>query len=1232
MKPFFKTLLILYSVVNVISATEIQYYEFNPLDYDGNEDKYSVIVPKIESDDGEGNIVYEKALSQATTNDGNKTPVFTYTTRQTTTNRTNYKVLVQNNNIIPSWNQKYSDNISLFEFDNNNMPVVMKALKSDFVTPYTINGKEVFRQKIKMQYNQYDNNSNYSDVKLQFDVNNGDPKFIAGKQAANPWVTSTLYYAKDDGTIVTSEDIDTKPILIQQWYPDNDDSYNTKESLAYSAGIPIITKALFSDGSDYKVDGIQIYRQITVYENNFKFDNEGNPIFLTDPNTLVPSFDGTEEADGYNIGELILKNGNKKCVTGIVQWYDLNNYILEYIIRLNPSSSDINPTQNINFIVKDNYTLSNNLSCNNCTATLFIPKNITLTMKNAIISNNQMFNFLCLGKLVDLENIQTCFNQNGGKGNFIFAPESIVAIGSTTSDVWFQGNSKFIVPIFYPTLLDEQQFVFDDQHITSDGNNVTAITSTNVHTFQENGVLYLNRFNKDDTEAAKKLKGIIQYGTNIVFPGFLGTDSDYGFDDVYIDTQHFTRNTFFPNLLWFVALNGEHSKGQIIPTSMDDPDYRGNQYFFDSYNYRYEDVYKSEPIWKYYNENGEVLALDENGTYVGTNKNQFVDYDEKFLNVSIPDERILKLISTTSFASNQTTYNISTNSNSKSCYWDTNTIQACFEDGALYYNNNTITGILKNLPATLNVGLTNENTDDKENERVSTSPSITTITLSGDNQYFYGIYTVPANTPINPTTINLNNENALLKMEQLDEYGNIKYKISDTPSSGVDLSSLTYNIMTNINWDLNRTGENLVSGNTVVLDMNLTNENGAFITFKDNTGEIQEVTFNGNNTRYTMDGGNNYDLTNRGYFIPSTSQTSVVFKDDDAIVKILTGQNTLYTSIDTIHVDASNFSGFILTKDIRQSGGMITKITNGSTKYVKHSDKWYLSTDDARANDLSSIINDKYFYTVGDLPDLDKRDTVNEMRQLNYKYNQYNEDGNVHYINTEVSNEQDKVNELFYNDEDGRNNMPPIINLGLINDGNITIVNSSNNNTLVKLSGLNNGIRTIDEDEKLQCKVEYNELKNSILVQTINSADKIPLGKPYTGNIVVPNKITDITFDYNSFVPNIKIFKNSSNNGVTDDFTGNYKFIANNTIQRYDVNNGLQQIDDNIDYPITEEPLSLNLNTVTVSGKQVQGHDIVAHVTLNKANVKASNFTVSKGSVVNLTNNSHLSVKTNNNS
>ncbi len=801
--------------------------------------------------------------------------------------------------------------------------------------------------------------------------------------------------------------------------------------------------------------------------------------------------------------------------------------------------------------------------------------------------------------------------------DFILSPKSIIDIDSN-ANVWFLDSStKFTVPVMYPTTLTEQ-FVLNDNHITSDGNNITALTSSAVHTFAERGVLYLNRFTEDNAEEAKKLKGTIQYDVDIVFPEFLGTNSNYYFDEMMFGGQGFTRNTFFPNLLWFVPLNGEHNKGTIIPTNIDDLHYRKNQYFFENYNYKYEDVYKSDIIWKYYNESGVVLALDENNTQIiGTNVNPFVEYDEKFLNVSIPNETISKLISTVPFKNNETTYNIITNSNNKNCYWDTNTIQVCFEDGAFYLPfGSPRTGILNNLPATLNIGLINENTADKENERVSTDPSTTEITLNGDNQYFYGIYTVPAST----TKINLNNKNALIKVEQLDGNGNIKYKTPDDPSSRVDLSSLTYNIMSDIYWDLNKTGENLVSSNTIYLDMNLTNENNAaFITFTESTHDIQAISFTGNNTRYKIDGSVNNDLSNRGYFRPAPTISSVNFKDENAIVKILTGQNVIWTSFDRIKTEPTKTAGFLLKKDIKDCGSSINKITDGSNTYIKYSNnKWYNINDNVHAEDLSDTIKSKYFYTIDSLPDLDNRDTITNMRKSDYVYNQYSLGGG-YCINTEKTSEEDKINELFYEDQDGRNNMPTIINLGLINDGNIKVVNNSNINTTVELKGANNGIRN-DSSNKLYCYTDQ-------YAQEITSTHQNPIGKPYTGTMTVPNETTDIKFSYSSFIPNINTFQNSTNEGDTIQYTGNYTFLDDNNVQMYNVGNGLQDINGDgitIDYKV--DKLKLNLSKIAV-GEQT----ITAAVMFNEATVNASNFAISKDSILTLSNNSHLSVKPNNN-
>ncbi len=285
MKFFSKTLLLLYSIISIVSASEIQYYEFNPLNYEGNEDKYDVILPKIESDDGAGNIVYEKVPQQATTNDGNNTPVFTDTNCNATTTKTNYKVLVQNNIVIPSWNPKYSDNISLFEFDNNNMPVVVKSLKSDFITPYIRNGQAVFRQKIKKQYNEYGNNNNYSDVNLQFDES-GNPKFVvengAEKQAIDtdrnpnmPWVS--VYDANDGATLHYGTTIRIQKPTSQ--------SYN----LAYDpSGIPYVTQVRKQDSTLYTENNIAVFRQ--TFENDsdveLEFDALGNPIFIKEANNM----------------------------------------------------------------------------------------------------------------------------------------------------------------------------------------------------------------------------------------------------------------------------------------------------------------------------------------------------------------------------------------------------------------------------------------------------------------------------------------------------------------------------------------------------------------------------------------------------------------------------------------------------------------------------------------------------------------------------------------------------------------------------------------------------------------------------------------------------------------------------------------------------------------------------------------------------------------------------------
>ena len=599
--------------------------------------------------------------------------------------------------------------------------------------------------------------------------------------------------------------------------------------------------------------------------------------------------------------------------------------------------------------------------------------------------------------------------------------------------------------------------------------------------------------------------------------------------------------------------------------------------------------------------------------------------DEKFFNITLSDEPISNLISNKSFAANGSEYNI-TQYNSKNCYWYTSTIQECFKDGMLYYTGGQVAGILNNLPAELNIGLINESNPNKDNERVSTAANVTVITLNGDNQYFDGIYTVPYNDNSNGNTvINLNNKYALVKMEQLDSNGDVQYRTANNPSSGVDLQHLNYNIMTNIYWKLNKTGENLINNNKIILDMNLSNTvttgTGPFITFTGSTNDISALDtleFTGNNSKYTLTGNSNdTDLSQRSYFIPYFPLKTIIYKDNQAIVKIGTGQNVLYTDCNRIYENQSQFIGFILIKSMDDSAHFICKIQHGSTAYVKTDGvNWYLSTDVEMQTPLNETVNSNYFYNIASSEPIDNRDTIVDMRKSDYWYNEYDGD-QFNYLDTTQTEVVDKINECFYNDEDARNKMPPIINMNLINKNNITIVNDNPSNTIVEFTGNNTGIRNW-ANNKLYCYDTNNQFVQDISIDT-----EEPVGKPYTGTATVPHEITKIKFGWDSFIPNINTFQNSNNQGSTTEYTNDYTFVYDNNVQKYKIDNGLQAIDgdsSNIDYPI--ETLELNLNQITT------GTDTTtAETNFNDAKIQCTNFTIKADSVVNLNNNTHLSVK-----
>ena len=1085
----------------------------------------------------------------------------------------------------------------------------------------------------------------------------------------------TLYYKKDDGDYydILGSKQETS-ITVQQVYIQKDYDYRYLYDLEYNSNSnnPEITAVKYKKNEDtyenYNIDEIQIYRQKFNNEDtnqpNLMYDDDGNPIFVKqlysqEFNITVNNMKLTPEYNDYKIGQLVKVEGNtiQACVdNNNIKLYDLKTYIANYLVEnSNNVNGGINISEDINFIVKNSYTLKDAVYFGSHNAKLFIPENITLNMSSSAgFSGGNSYEVLLFGKIEpDSTASSLFFGSSNNQIEIIMGQHGTVhAPNNYKSGIFNCGaNANLIVyPGFY---LNDEIFpdgtynIYNNTDSTSyslRGRDESSIQNPKLKSEQRtlgNGLLYLNRFTENDADKAKLLKATLNYDVSVVLPSFLKSNDRVFKGPKYISSQAFFYIDFFPNLL-FLCEDPLSYGGTKVPMNADEVN--------NSHKYYFEDVYSTKQRYKLNSYDNVDFVQDSIGRYVLSLVkkynatpdgdpiiNQFAEYDKKFLDEYDENKEIDELVSNIEYDSDKES-NINPPTNNENKYWNTDTINTLFVDKICNPYK-----LSENIPAELNVGLIGDN-------NISTTE--TTITLNGDNSDFSGTYTVPYNSDGN-VTVNLNHENALVSINQLDNKGNIKYKNTDTDNQYVDLSSLTYNIMTNINWDVNKTRnlfctrerkiidtegkERTIQVSSIVLDMKLTNNNGSFIIFKDYTESVEIITFNEDNSRYKIN-------NSIGYFIPSHGMKIVEFKTEDSIVKIPSDLNVIFTSGDEIFPDQQTFIGVLLKKDNYLPNKRITEIKINNNTYTPEygeeteQPKW----KDTIGNQLSY---DVFCTTTDDNKTKDTRDKINYMKKLDYIFN--NEKAiNMYYLNTtnedgyydeiigdtpgeektkyDINQLSNKENENA--SENFNENMPPILNIGLVNDGDLTIVNSNTDNTKVGINGINYGIRN-GESMNLFCWPNYGadnyyhgfvkEIKYSQNHEE-NTLDNTPIGKPYTGTLTVPNKITDVEFGFFSFIPNIKKFNSSNNNGETSDFTGNYTFKDNNVVQYYKIT------DDSGEFTNPEKVnKNLLLELLEVDYEENSGYydypTRTLDLTLNKV-------TVNKGATV-ILNNAHISIK-----
>lgn len=1008
----------------------------------------------------------------------------------------------------------------------------------------------------------------------------------------------------------------------------------------------------------------------------------------------TPSYSGST-ASGYIIGQLVKVTTSgeitniQACVdkdNNNIKWYDLATYIANYLVENTHTGSNIHINQDINFIVKDNYTIKNEITMSK--TKLFIPETITLTIPfnfsctNIFISNVNC-NFLIFGTIEEnrSSNYNAIFKCSVGSANLVMGPNCKINIPYTSDNRLVDGNNVFFSNIIYPEAklnneilscnADNYETIYGETYasygVDTSGVSSIAKLKNDSKTIDNNCILYLNRFldpnetGISDKEKNTRIKDALQLkaqlaSINIVLPSFLKY-KDPLFIKKYIGIEPNSEKPFyyidlFPNLL-FIGDNPPYYGGTKIPTNSTEAQIGEgkHRYFFEPvYGTKnlYDDNITATVDFVEQSDGKKVLSLiiPESANPSQTITNPFSEYDTAFYNGYNP---VINEINKPEYDIYNADYsNPTTNKENK--YWDTATIDDLFVD-----NDGNPYKLSQNIPAELNVGLIGDENVTTTQEEVQSNGYA--ITLNGNDQDYNGTYTVPSNT----TTVNLNHENALVNISKANtQKREIIYKDvkEDPPSESSyetqfynfeidDLRNLTYNIGTDINWDVSKT-ENLLYNNTnekrIVLDMQLVGSDKV-ITFTNSNNDlvVDTITFNRPNSA---------SANNLKYFIPSSGMNTVIFESPSSIVKIQSNLNLIFTSSDTIFLSQTSLMGALLKKVKYGTNENIKTIilydndctTKDTYTYENTPNRWKKNSELANV-ETTSLVASRFFCTVGDIEEKDNRDTVNEMRDPGYTYN--NENAVEHfYLNTtrngyynEIigNTDEDKtkydINQLYNgapetndekNTENFSNNMPPILNIGLVNNGDLTIENSSSDNTKVEINGINYGIRDC-YSMNLLCWPDYNNSYDNGYTQEINNgtisnvtANNIPytstiIGKPYTGELTVPNEITDVEFDYFSFIPDIKRFNNSTNDGTTSAFTGNYTFKGYNVVQYYNTDGNIEvksgskillpSYDENenkenvdyYDYPTQEEKLNLTLNKVTVNAG--------AKVILNNAHI-----------------------------